>query len=526
MVRAGGLDRHNGILGQGIHRLAILCGSYGDVSVVAGNHPAEGTLHVIDGIAIGHPDVQGGQNIAELGILGEGGTTYQLHAGQVHTRCHHDRIRGSFGDAVLGIGNRDGLLTGLAHIVAGDGKILRCQQRSGAVAVKGRDHRHYERIAGGIHMLFRIRGNGLQGLGAGAVAGSGKLTGNFHVMGITGILVFAVGIVILEDYFVPIDLHRGHNALTGRILAIGIDITGVHVGKVGRDRRAALDGHGLVAILRHIVSRPVHIVFVGVIVGPEHHHIHLFRSGGNGLIPIIGIGIIIPSGMEGYMAHDKQDLGFVHAFHRVFECRNGSRNRGFSCVGFCTHHIVADMIDIIVITRILQPRCFRNIAFRIMVTPSVADLGTLAQGSLGSASHIRLGTGNVRIGIAHETDGIVGDAIFADGRQNRFHRRRTAACQICFVLMDVTAENGCRQKCIIRKDGYWQYAQHHDEGDQAADDSLSQIHSLHINSLLFSGASRIFRNRARSGAVLHLNDRCPLPCESLCFFAAGYNLAQ
>ena len=300
------------------------------------------------------------------------------------------------------------------------------------------------------------------------------VTLHFHVVGVAA-GISAGRAVILEHQRIGVDHHRGGHGLTGRILAVGVDVAGVHVGEVGGDGGTALNAHGLAAVLGHIVAVGVGRAFAGVVVAPEEDDVHLLGGGRNGIVPVSSALVVTSAGVQGHVGDDEQGLGLVRGVGPV-----GERGRCGRSGRSVLHIRLTDGVDVIVLVGKHQTGLvpvFGNvrIVFRVMAGGIGKHHG---RGIAQCAAHRALGGGHRQAGVTHKTDGRIRYAGFGNAAQ---HGR-----QIAGLAVYVAAENGSVKSLTGGRHGRrGQDAYDHHRHQQCAEDSLQIVCEFHHRISLF-----------------------------------------
>lgn len=346
---------------------------------------------------------------------------------------------------------------------------------AGIVVTLGGDGLGVGMAAGaGVNCGTVLGAGGSSGLAVvGVLVGLGsELAGNSNVVGI-GSVILAAGSIILEYHGVCVKLHGSGNTQTTGSAAFTIDVACVHIGEVEGTGTAVGNADG--AAVGNIVCNLVHGSrqrFGAMIVAPEEHNIHGVRDLCNGVIPGYGREIVTGSGMKRQVAHNEQDLGLVHGCSGGLEGADRSSHTGSASGG--AHILIADVVDVVMITTVQQTGVGRNVASGIIMTPGIADLDVIIQDTFNSGSHACGCAGNgFREGITDQTNGLVGYTGCVDCGQNRRHVSSDA--------MNVTEEDGSSLEVagVCCQSGNRHQREDQDDYEQCRQDSLEMLCQFH-----------------------------------------------
>ena len=410
--------------------------------------------------------------VADLSIVGD-----SVHA---DTNSDLQRSSGSLATFGVGIGQIVGAcshklaIDQFCAIFSGNGQlqIIHIQFLLGAITVS--DHslgRCLQYIA---NTIFNNTGD-RQSLGG---CLGGKFTLNGHIVGVAGVGICTASCVVLEDHTIGIDCHGSNNANT--IVAIrGLDVTSVHISKVGDDSFTARNGHGLGAVLSYIVSSLIHAVVAGMVMRPEDNYVHLLRSSSNDLIPVIGIVIVITARMQRHMGSNKQRLAMIQSINSLCKCSQQifteCRRQASLAVTHVCHGRHANSINIVVSVSVTieQAGEIIDITLVIMVTPCVIALQIgVTQARLHSRRHISFFSSSIAESVANKCCSTIGQTRFFHLAHNRLSSTR--------VSMDVAAKDRGIDGSFsfYTQDRCRQQAHDHDQSQHKRQNSLHIFHTL------------------------------------------------
>ena len=429
----------------------------------------KGRLILLVHVSSGHAGQTGSRCFHVVAIVAD----FSIVGDSVHADTNSDlqRSSGTLAALSVGIGQTIGtrshklVIDQVCAIFSGDGQlqIVHVQLFGGAIAISNHS------LGGCLQSIANIildHAGDSQSLRSdlGKVC---KLKLNGHIVGVvTGI--FAGRVVILENHSVSIQLHSGDNTPTLRILAVGIDITGIHVGKVGGNGRTTLDDHGFRTILLHIICVFIYSGFTGVVVCPEEDDIHLLSGSRNSGVPNVSAVVIISTLVQRLVRNDEDRLTGI--------CTICPSSKGSSCdlgSGSSLHVSLSNGVDIVIVIRKcatgLAPirRNVRAIFFIVSFCIGEHNTGQISQ----AVKHSSLRFGYGKCSITCKANGRCVHAQI-DLAQN--------GLQIAFRSVNVRAEDRSIDGSFsfYTQDRCRQQAHDHDQSQQERQNSIHIFHTL------------------------------------------------